>query len=74
MSKQNKSIITDKVEISVAALIDIKRAFGALIDDKNSFVYQVFMDDSIHHSLLELKIVYAKYFEEEVKNWSNLST
>lgn len=68
MSKE-KNLYIDKVEISVVALIEIKRAFGVLISDKNSYLHQVFMDDNCHIALKELKEVYANYFEEEVKKW-----
>lgn len=66
-----KDLYRDKVEISVFSLIEIKRAFGALIDDKESYLHNVFSDDYVHHALKELKQVYADYFGEEVKNWSH---
>ena len=68
---KNKNLYKDKVEISVVALIEIKRAFGVLIDDKNSYLHKVFIDDNVHCVLNELKQVYADYFEEEVKLWTN---
>jgi hypothetical protein len=68
---KNRDLYKDKVEISVVALIEIKRAFGALIDNKESYLHKVFADDYVFGALEELKEVYAKYFEEEVKPWSN---
>jgi hypothetical protein len=70
MSK-NRDLYKDKVEISVVALIEIKRAFSVLIDDKESYLHKVFMDDYVHSALNELKEVYAEYFEEEVKPWTH---
>ena len=64
-----KDLYNDKVEISVLALIEIKRAFGALIKDENSYVHKVFMDDYVHHALRELKSTYAEYFDEQIKDW-----
>ena len=64
-----KDLYNDKVEISIMALIEIKRAFGALIKDEESYVHKVFLDDYIHHALRELKETYAEYFEEDVKRW-----
>lgn len=67
---KERDLYSDKVEISVIALIEIKRAFGYLIDNDNSYVHKVFNDDHVHHALNELKQVYAKYFDEDVKPWS----
>jgi hypothetical protein len=64
-----KDLYNDKVEISVLALIEIKRAFGALIKDENSYVHKVFMDDYVHQALKELKKKYAEYFDEQIKDW-----
>lgn len=71
MSKKNKDLYNDKVEISVVTLIEIKRAFTALIDDEKSYVHKVFSDDFFISSLRELKNVYADYFEEDVNPWTN---
>ena len=68
---KDKGIYFDKVEISVVALIEIKRAFRVLISDKESYLHKVFMDDHVHTALRELKEVYAEYFDEEVENWGN---
>jgi len=67
---KDRNLYKDKVEISVMALIEIKRAFGVLIADKNSYLHQVFMDDNCHIALKELKEVYANYFNEQIVNWS----
>ena len=64
-----KDLYNDKVEISVLALIEIKRAFGALIKDEKSYVHKVFMDDYVHQALKELKKKYAEYFDEQIKDW-----
>lgn len=64
-----KDMFNDKVQISVIALIEIKRAFNALIQDKNSYVHKVFIDDHVHGAIEELKKTYAEYFEEPIKNW-----
>lgn len=64
-----KNLYTDKVEISVAALIEIKRAFGALIEDKNSYLHKVFSDDHAFHAISELKKTYANYFNEPIEKW-----
>jgi len=65
----DKDLYNDKVEISVLALIEIKRAFGALIKDENSYVHKVFMDDYVYEALRELKSTYAEYFDEQIKDW-----
>jgi hypothetical protein len=64
-----KDLYNDKVEISVLALIEIKRAFGSLIKDENSYVHKVFMDDYVYEALRELKSTYAEYFDEQIKDW-----
>jgi hypothetical protein len=64
-----KDLYNDKVEISVLALIEIKRAFGSLIKDENSYVHKVFMDDNVFDALRELKSTYAEYFDEQIKDW-----
>ena len=64
-----KNLYTDKVEISVAALIEIKRAFSALIEDKNSYLHRVFLDDNAFHSINELTKTYANYFNEPIERW-----
>ena len=64
-----KDLYNHKVEISVLALIEIKRAFGALIKDENSYLHKVFMDDYVHQALKELKKKYAEYFDEQIKDW-----
>ena len=69
--KKDKNLYKDKVEISVVALIEIKRAFSALLDNKDSYLHKVFSDDYVFDALKELKEVYADYFEEEVKVWTN---
>ena len=68
---KNRKLYEDKVEISVVALIEIKRAFRALINNKDSYVHKVFGDDHLWSALDELKEVYADYFEEEVKPWGD---
>jgi hypothetical protein len=73
MSK-NKDLFNDKVEISVVALIEIKRAFSVLLDDEGSYVNNVFRDDHFFMALEELKGTYADYFEEPVKKWTHLNT
>ena len=69
MKKENRNLYTDKVQITVGTLIEIKRAFGALIDLKESYLHKVFSDDYAFHAIDELKKVYGKYFEEEQKAW-----
>jgi len=71
MSNETKQrdLYNDKVEISVLALIEIKRAFGALINNEESYYHKVFGDDYVHYALNELKKVYADYFDEEIKRW-----
>lgn len=69
MENNKKDLYNDKVEISVLALIEIKRAFRALIKDENSYVHKVFNDDYLHYALKELKETYAEYFDEQIKDW-----
>jgi hypothetical protein len=64
-----KNLYTDKIEISVAALIEIKRAFSALIEDKNSYLHRVFLDDNAFHAINELTKTYANYFNEPIERW-----
>lgn len=66
---KKRDLFNDKVEISVLALIEIKRAFGALIKNEDSYVHKVFMDDHVHQALNELKKTYAEYFDEPIKRW-----
>lgn len=68
-----RDIFNDKVEISVVALIEIKRAFDVLIDDKESYLHKVFGDDHVFSAINELKHTYAKYFDEPVKKWGGLN-
>ena len=73
MSK-NRDFFNDKVEISVLALMEIKRAFSVLLDDEDSYIKEVFCDDRVFMALKELKEIYADYFDEPVKKWTNLNT
>lgn len=68
---KNRDLHEDKVQISVVALIEIKRAFSILLDDKESYLHNLFSDDYVYGALNELKSVYAEYFEEEVKPWTH---
>jgi len=68
-NNKQRDLYKDKVEISVLALIEIKRAFGALLKNKESYVHKVFSDDYVFYALDELKKTYAEYFDEEIKNW-----
>ena len=65
----SKDIYSDKVEISVIALIEIKRAFSALIKDNNSYLHRMLLDDPAYMALKELKSVYAEYFERQEERW-----
>ena len=60
-----KDLYKDKVEISVVALIEIKRAFGALIKDKNSYINKVFGDDYCFGAIREINDIYKEYFNED---------
>jgi len=64
MKKEDRSLYKDKVEISIVALIEIKRAFRALSNDKNSYLHKVFNDDYVFIALNEIEAVYNDYFEE----------
>ena len=66
---KKRDLYNDKVEISVLALIEIKRAFGALLDNKESYIYKVFSDDYVFYALDELKKTYAEYFDESIEKW-----
>jgi hypothetical protein len=71
MTENKKDLYKDKVEISVVALIEIKRAFSVLLDDKTSYIHKVFADDYVFMALTELKKTYADYFKEPVKKWTH---
>jgi len=58
-----KDLYKDKVEISVVALIEIKRAFRSLIKDKESYLHKVYSDDHVFGALSELEKTYNTYFE-----------
>jgi len=68
-NNKKRDLYNDKVEISVLALIEIKRAFGALLDNKESYIHKVFSDDYVFYALDELKKTYAEYFDEPEKKW-----
>jgi hypothetical protein len=68
-NKVEKNIYTDKVEISIFSLIETKRAFRALILDKESYLHKVFSDDYCFLAIRELKKTYANYFNEPIENW-----
>lgn len=61
----SKNLYKDKVEISVVALIEIKRAFNALRKDKNSYIHNVFMDDYVFGAMNEIDKVYEDYFQKK---------
>ncbi len=63
MKKEDRNLFTDKVEISVTALIDIKRLIRVLAEDKNSFIHNLFSDDSMYRSIAEIEKVNKEYFE-----------
>lgn len=69
MESKKRDIFNDKVQISATTLIEVKRAFSALINDEDSYLHKVFSDDNSIHALRELKNVYAEYFDEPVKKW-----
>ena len=54
----------DKVEISIIALIEIKRAFDCLKENKESYLHKVFGDDYVFGAISELNKTYKDYFEE----------
>ena len=59
-----RDLHNDKVEISVVALIEIKRAFRAHTRNKESYLHKVFMDDYVWMALSELEKTYNEYFDE----------
>lgn len=63
MKKEDRNLFTDKVEISVTAFIDIKRLIKSLVEDKNSFIHNLFSDDSMYRSIAEIEKVNKEYFE-----------
>jgi hypothetical protein len=63
MKKEDRNLFTDKVEISVTALIDIKRLIRVLAEDKDSFIHKLFSDDSMYRSIAEIEKVNNEYFE-----------
>lgn len=63
MKKEDRNLFTDKVEISVTALIDINRIIRSLSKDENSFIYKLFSDDSMYRSIKEIEKVNKEYFE-----------
>ena len=65
MNKKERQLFKDKVEIPAWTLIEIKRAFKALIKDKNSYLYNVFSDDAVFHAMRKLENIYIDYFEEK---------
>ena len=67
--EKKKNLYKDKVEISALSLVEIKRAFGALIKNEESYIHKVFSDDYVFSALKELKEVYAEYFDEPIKKW-----
>lgn len=46
---------TDKVEITYHTLVEVNRAFNALIKNKESYIYKVFSDDEIKKKLNEIE-------------------
>ena len=63
MKKEDRNLYTDKVEISIPALIDIKRIIKVLAEDKDSFIHNLFSDDSMYRSIAEIEKVNSEYFE-----------
>ena len=63
MKKEDRNLFKDKVEITVTALIDIKRLIKSLAEDKNSFIHNLFSDDSMYRSIAEIEKVNKEYFE-----------
>ena len=63
MKKEDRNLFKDKVEISVTALIDIDRIIKVLAEDKNSFIHNLFSDDSMYRSIAEIEKVNNEYFE-----------
>jgi hypothetical protein len=69
MKKDKQDLYKDKVEISVLALIEIKRAFRVLIQSKESYINKVYADDNVFTALDELKKTYSEYFKKPLENW-----
>ena len=63
MKKEDRNLFTDKVSISVTALIDINRIIRSLSKDENSFIHKLFSYDSIYRSIEEIEKVNKEYFE-----------
>jgi hypothetical protein len=63
MKKEDRNLFTDKVSISVTALIDINRIIRSLSKDENSFIHKLFSDDSMYRSIEEIEKVNKEYFE-----------
>lgn len=63
---KDRNLQKDKVEISVVALIEIERAFRTLINNKESYIYKVFMDDRVFDAIHEIKEIHKEYFEEDL--------
>ena len=63
MKKEDRKLFTDKVEISVTALIDIDRIIKVLAKDKDSFIHKLFSDHSMYRSIAEIEKVNREYFE-----------
>ena len=63
MKKEYRHLFTDKVEISIPALIDIKRIIIVLAKDKDSFIHNLLSDDSMYRSIAEIEKVNKEYFE-----------
>ena len=65
MKAEERELYKDKVEISAVALIEIKRAFRVLSEDKNSYLHKVFSDDMVFDALMEIETIYNNYFKDE---------
>ena len=63
MKKEDRNLFTDKVSISVTALIDINRIIRSLSKNKDSFIHKLFSDDSMYRSIEEIEKVNKEYFE-----------
>jgi hypothetical protein len=63
MKKEDRNLFTDKVSISVTALIDINRIIRSLSKDENNFIHKLFSDDSMYRSIEEIEKVNKEYFE-----------
>jgi hypothetical protein len=44
----------DKIEITFHTLIEIKRAFRVLLEDKNSYIHKAFSDDNVYNAIDEI--------------------